>query len=272
MRVLLDTGVITHAEFAVGAIKQHIDRWGDHEIAVPIHGFMRKPSEKDPNYQRQINALFTVGRLIQQGRIEAYKYSEIEYEVGRGSKGPPVCNALEGCTIQTCPPAVERSCFRSSLNFIDAISKGGKKDRKASVDLGGVNQIACFEWLCSLKKGQIRSLPPQLIKMRGITDFDLESLENIEWFKFLCKRSGSPENYPDVFHLWTAERNNLDAFLTLETRLPNLVSRVKNEKVRRIDIRTEVLRPLELLQKLGIDKPDPVPMEPNRFYYFHELL
>ena len=105
----------------------------------------------------------------------------------------------------------------------------------------------------------------------GLTEFDIESLRDICWFQFLCERSGSPENYPDVFHLWTAERNGLDALLTLDNGLRNLVSRVRSENVRTITIRTDVLHPLDLLRKLGIDNPDSVPMEPDRFYYLHEL-
>jgi hypothetical protein len=104
-----------------------------------------------------------------------------------------------------------------------------------------------------------------------LTDFEVGALRNIEWFQFLCARSGSPENYPDVFHLWTAERNGLDAVLTLDCKLRKLVSQVKKEKIRQIEIKTEVLRPLDLVQKLGIDQPDPVRIEHGRFYYLHEV-
>jgi hypothetical protein len=104
-----------------------------------------------------------------------------------------------------------------------------------------------------------------------LTDFDVESFRDIGWFQFLCERSGSAENYPDVFHLWTVKRNCLDAILTLEKRLPNLVDRVKNERNKQIEIKTEVLRPLDLLQKLGIDSPDPVPVNADRFYHLHEV-
>ena len=219
IRVLLDAGILSNAEFAAGAVKQHVERWGGRELTVPIYGFMRKPPHNDAAYQRQVDAIFTIGRLIRQGRIQAYKYIEIQYEVARSYRDAPICDALHGCQIETCLPAVERTCFRGG-NFLDVLMKGGKKDRKLGVRLSALNQIPCFEWLCSLEEQQIqhiRSLRPQLIKFRGITAFDLESLRNINWFKFLCDRSGSPENYPDIFHLWTAERNTLDVFLTLES-------------------------------------------------------
>ncbi len=105
----------------------------------------------------------------------------------------------------------------------------------------------------------------------GLTDFEVASLRNLDWFQFLCRRSGSRENFPDVFHLWTAERNGLGTVLTLDTGLPNLLCRVRNEKIKRIEIRTEVLQPLDLLRKLNISKPDPVPMEAGRFYHWHEV-
>lgn len=63
----------------------------------------------------------------------------------------------------------------------------------------------------------------------------------------------------------------MDALLTLDNGLRNLVSRVRAEKIKHIEIRTEVLRPLELLAKFGIVEPDPVPIELNRFYHLHEV-
>jgi hypothetical protein len=263
MRILLDNGIFSHSEFAEPAVMQTSVRWGDRDHVFSVHGLVRKAPDENAEYQSQQEALFTVGRLIREGRIEAYDYNEIQFERIRGKTAVQGCNALTGCTIHRCPPAVERSRFRKSINFMDVISKGGKKDKRAGADLGEANQIAFLKWLCTLRKeqmGVLISLAPQI----GLTGFEIESVKNIDWFKFLCQRSGSPENYPDVFHLWTAERNGLDALLTLDGRLQNLVSSVRNEKVRRFEIKTDVLRPLELLQKLGINDPDPVPMDANR--------
>lgn len=271
MQILLDNGIFSHSEFAEPAIKQTSVRWGDTDQSFPVQGFMRKRPDKDPDSQRQKDALFTVGRLIREGRIEAYDYDEILFERMRDTAKIPEFNALQDCKIHRCRPALERSKFRQTVNFRDAISKGGKKDRKAGVDLGQANQIAFLEWLCSLSRDHVNLFmkhAPQI----GMTEFEVESLKNIEWFQFLCQRSGSPENYPDIFHLWTAERNGFDGVLTLEKRLPNLVSRVRNERLKKIQIQTEVLRPLDFLRKLGIDEPDPVPMQTDRFYYWHEVV
>ncbi len=103
-----------------------------------------------------------------------------------------------------------------------------------------------------------------------LTKFEIESLNNLQWFQFLCERSG-PEKYPDIFHLWAAERNGLHIFLTLDNDLPELVSRVNGERRKKIKIATQVLKPLELLNQLGIRHVDPVPLEEGRFYHLHEL-
>lgn len=271
MKILLDTGIFSHSEFMEDVIKETSVAWGDTVQVIPVHGLARKKPDKDLTYQGQKEALFTVGRFIREGRIEAYDYVEIQFETMRGKSQFTSCNALRDCKIHRCHPALERSKFRQTTNIIDTISKGGKKDRKAGVDIGEANQIAFFTFLLGLQTEHVDILI-QHAEQIGLTEFEVESLRDIHWFQLLCQQSKSPENYPDVFHLWTAERNGLDAVLTLEKRLPNLVSRVRSEKKRAIEIRTEVLRPLNLMQQMGVEKPDPIPLEIDRFYHLHEVL
>jgi hypothetical protein len=270
LKVLLDNGIFSHSEFAEPCIKEQENFLGDMRQTLDIHGFKRKVSYKSKEYQDQIDALFTVGRLINEKKIIAYDYIEILFERWRDFIKIPEFNAIKGCDILRCCSVLERSKFRSSVNFIDTVSKGGKKDRKSNVDLGEANQIAFFEWLNGLEKKYVDLFIQSASKI-GLTDFEVISLKNLDWFKFLCQRSGSTENFPDIFHLWTAERNKFDVFLTLEKKLPNLLFSIKNENRQRVQIKTKVLRPLDLLHQLGIKNPDPVPMEKDRFYYFHEV-
>jgi hypothetical protein len=121
-----------------------------------------------------------------------------------------------------------------------------------------------------LKKNDINALLSHA-SLIGLTEFESNSLKQLEHFQFLCTRSGSPENFVDIFHLWTAERNSLDGILTLDSDLPKLVSRIAAEKRRNTEIKTKVFQPLRLLQTLGVDNHDPVPILPDRFYYWHEL-
>jgi len=270
LRILLDNGIFSHSEFAEYSIEHTSVRWGNTEHVLPVQGFIRKAPDSNLEERAQKEALFTIGRLIREGRMEAHRYIEIFFEGMRGRTALSIGNALHGCNIRECPPALERSKFRSSVDLWDTISKGGKKDRKAGVKLGATNQIAFLEWLCTLEEEHVEALRPHAAQI-GLTAFEIESLTDLKWFKFLCQRSGSRENYPDVFHLWTAERNNLDGMLTLDRKLSNIVTSVRKERERRIEIKTQVLCPLELLRKLGIDKPDPVPLEVGRFYQLHEL-
>ena len=272
MRILLDNGIFSHGEFAEPAIRKTTVRWGGTEQLCEVSGVVRKVPDKNLGYQRQKEALFTVGRLIREGHIQAFDYWEVDCERWRGSPGIQVCNALRGCEskIKRCQPALQRSKFCQTIEFTKAISKGGKKDHKTGVPPSGVSQVAFFERLCSLSNESVAPFIAHAAQI-GLTAHDIGSLENIDWFQFLCRRSGSPENYPDVFHLWTAERNDFDALLTLEGGLPKLVSRVKNERRKVPTIKTEVLRPMDLLRHLGVDNPDPVPMDVERFYLLHEL-
>lgn len=232
-RILLDAGIFGHSEFAEWKVKQTPLPWGMQQEVIPVHGLFRKLPHNDPIYQKQIEALFTVGRLIREEHLQAYNYIEIRIETARDREGVQEFNALQGCTIHRCLTPIERSKFTRTSNFRDYLAKGGRKDKKLGIESGGSNQIAFLEWLCSLQKEHVAQLE-RAAPLIGLTPFEIESLRTLDWFQFLCKRSNSRENYPDIFHLWTAERNSLDAFLTLEKTLPNIVTSLRNEKVNRL--------------------------------------
>lgn len=270
MRILLDNGIFIHSEFAEECFKRVAINWGGTMQTSEVHGLARKPPDQNAEYQEQKEALFALGRLIREGKIEAFDYWEIRCERFRGTPSNQVWNALRGCKIHDCSPAIRRSIFSRSIYFDDVIAKGGKEDVKRGVELRGASQIAFFKRLAAWTIPQINVLISHAPTLQ-FTQFEIDSLKGIEYFQFLCQRSGSIENYPDIFHLWTAERNGLDAILTLDGKLPRLVSRVKKEKKRRFEIRTEVLKPIELLPRFGINKPDSVPVDANRFYHWHEV-
>lgn len=104
--------------------------------------------------------------------------SEIDCERWRDKIGLGVCNALRGCGINGCNPAVNRLQFRQTVDFTDAISKGGKKDIKAGVALGEANQMAFLKWLCALTKEYIELLVSHATLI-GLTEFDIQSLRNV---------------------------------------------------------------------------------------------
>jgi hypothetical protein len=270
LTVLLDTGIFSHSEFAEGAILHEQNQWAGSQHSAAIPGVRRKRSHNDPDFQAQVNALPTIGRLIREGALGAYEYSEIWCEQMRYRSLLQFGNALRDCTIQTCQAPLDRTKFMQTIDIVEHISKGGKKDRKAGVQPGPVSQIAFLKFLRSLTPESVDALISHMEHLR-LTEFEVDSLRSIRWFQALCERWPSVENLPDIFHLWAAERNGLDVLLTLDNGLPELVSRVKSEKVPKIEIKTAVLHPLDLLARLGITKLDPVPLDEGRFYYVHEV-
>ncbi len=82
----------------------------------------------------------------------------------------------------------------------------------------------------------------------------------------MCSIGQSEENYPDVFHLWTAQRNRIDAILALDTKFANIAKQIENSGKIRLEYRTRVMQPIEFLASIGIVGLDPVPIEPDRFY------
>lgn len=292
MRIMIDSGIVFHSEFAEVATQEVSGSWGEHEYVTKIPGLMRREPGK-VEQQRQKEALFTIGRLIREERIEAYTYAELTFEQIRGRFERSRFNALENCNIRRCCPAIERSKFFSTTNFEAVFRKGGKKD----IPSEGMDQIASIGLLPSLTEENIEApipwVPTQIASIKfllslteddiealipfvpSLSQFEIDSLRSIRWFQLLCERFAHPkgkehptnhESYPDAFHLWTCERNSLDAFLTLDTTLQNTVDNFRRGKKCRIKINTQVLQPLEVLEKLGIQELDPVPIEAGRFY------
>lgn len=269
-RVLLDNGIFSHSEFAEEATKEISIFWAGKSQVSTIWGIRGKSPKGNKALQEEIDFLPTVAQLIRENVIEAYNSKEIECERLRHRPLIREGNVLNGCEIRKCPPPIDRSKFVQTANFIDYFAKGGKKDLKAGVPLGQANQISFMKFLCSLTEEATRVLLWRE-HLLGLSTFEIESLRNLSWFQFLCQRSGSPEHYPDIFHLWTAERNGLDVLLTLDGDLPKLISRVQGEKRKTVAIKTKVLRPSQLLEDLGVKIRVPVPLEANRFYQLHEL-
>ena len=113
------------------------------------------------------------------------------------------------------PPAVERSRFYQG-HYLTYARKGGKKDRKSGVRTT-IGQIQFMQMLCNLKEDFLPQWMP-FVKTLGLTAFEIESMVNLKCFQMLCKISNGVENYPDMFHLWTAQRNHIDTFLTLDKK------------------------------------------------------
>jgi hypothetical protein len=268
MRVMFDNNVFSHSQFANAVMRPQGPAFGKRDQHVLVLGFERKPLHRDAEYQAQMDALYTVGRLIREKKIEAYSYGELLVESMNDWLGESVYDALYRCAVAYCDPPIERSRFLQGDYSVYA-RKGGKKDKKNGIDTS-LSQITFMEWLCSFDsdmRTKLISIAPQL----RMTEFEVESVWRLERFQQMCRISGSPENYPDMYHLWATERNHLDVFLTLERKLPLIAKRIDAEAKDR-EYPTKVMRPLELLAEFGISVPDLVPIEPDGYISAFDLM
>jgi len=63
----------------------------------------------------------------------------------------------------------------------------------------------------------------------------------------------------------------MDIFLTLDTTFINSINSIRKERVKKIDIYPKVLLPISLIKECGIESLDEIPVEPDKFYYYHEI-
>ncbi|PWQ97477.1 hypothetical protein [Leucothrix arctica] len=259
IKILLDNNVLSNAEYAVRST-QEVDLGFLNGSKDVIDGFRKKPQLLDLDLQEEVDAIFTIGLLIKEGKIVPYTSTELIWERSRRRPTIEQFNALRGCDIATCPSPIERSKLKHTINFNEYVLKGGKKDKKRNENVSNFNQIPFFVDLKFIRDESVK-LILENANVIGLTNFEKKSFEEIEHFKDLCNQLQSDENLPDAFHVWTAERNDLDVFLTLEKRLTNSL---KN-KSKKLKIDVEVLRPTELLKKLNIT-PAKVRMKYDHFY------
>ena len=269
MKILLDNSILSGAELAESVITEKLVPWGDIQQKIDIHGF-RKKVHKDTNKQKEIDAICTIGRLIKEGKATVYSYNELDFEASRRSVTIKEFNPLADCELKRCASPIERSKFRQTINFFEYMAKGGKNDKKYnSENVSTFNQIPFITWLIGLQEESINKFIEKK-EILGLSDFEIESLNNIEWFKYICSRFDTAENYPDAFHLWAAERNNINVFLTLEKKLPNTVKSIKNSKNSKFSIKTKVCKPIEFLNSIGIIELDEPPIAEGEFYTYME--
>lgn len=77
----------------------------------------------------------------------------------------------------------------------------------------------------------------------SLSPFEEKCLRNADVFKKIC-RGISENHYPDALHLWTAEENGLDAFLTTDRKFRNVMAHQK------IDLHCQVVLPSDVLRVL----------------------
>jgi hypothetical protein len=174
----------------------------------PNNSVVRMATRRVPNIPRneswkqtQSDAMLSVAQLARDGKIHLFTYNELEIENLNGTFFPVslAADCLAGVKINRVPAAIERSKFQQ-MPLKEFAEKG--------------TRIEFCRWLLSLDYREVVKRPA----FRSMfSDVELRNLESLNRFKEIC--AGLSElHYPDALHLWTAEVNDLDFFLTTDKK------------------------------------------------------
>jgi hypothetical protein len=246
IRLLLDTNVLRHTATMVSVKKEHILRLGSIEQKYNVLGMQRNTEHisKGIRHQNQVEALPTIMKLAREGNILIFSYIELAFETMRGSfdlrggKG----DILKDVKIEDIPSAVDRSKLQQTDDFVEKQS---------------LIKFCKFLLEVDVKEFEKR----QNWFLSKFTDFERENIKSLNRFKELCCALDET-HYPDAFHLWTAEVNGLDFFLTADRKFINVMN-----KTSRAQLKTKPITPVGFLDYLGIKDREPMPIQDYDFHY-----
>jgi hypothetical protein len=180
--------------------------------------------------QDQIDVMPTIVKLARERKLELFQSMEVILEaLKREPLAIHVVDLLTDVPLGLVPPAVERSCFMRMELF-----KYAEKEV----------MIQFCKILLTVNREKLVSKSSSLLL--GITDFGIQNLKDVQRFKELC-HGINETHYPDAFHLWTAETNGLDYFLTADKKFINLMTKTK-----RIDLQSIPISPQDLVNSMEI--------------------
>lgn len=250
LKLLLDTNLRRWALRAEGVVKQETLNWGGvHDVTVEVHGYRGKELPDAEWKLLQLKSLPTVARLAKENQIQLLSSTELQFEGFHSSRSFEgfVGDIFAGTKIGRVPAAVERSYFWSTTDL-------GKY-------MSGDNFAGwCRDFLLQLKPENIRTL---LDYFPDMPEIHRESVRNVSRYQEICRYLKSNDHIRDAFHMWTAEVNGLDYFLTGDRKFIN----VMNESTP-ITMKSPPISPSKLLETMGIDQFDPLPLTDRKFQYF----
>lgn len=217
-KVLVDSCIFDNAIEMVPATAKKKVEWGDNVFTIDIRGMKRRqklpPSQEWK--QRQIDSIPSIVRAVNEGFLGFYRYCEIGVEAMKrkgGTFGNSVTNHLMNVDFKKVAPAIERTKFRQTAYLKKYVA------REEVVDF-------CKFLLTSPVEKAVDQ--PELENY--FSDFELSNIKSLYRFRELC--SGLAEKqYPDAFHLWTAEVNGLDYFLTTDRKFIRVMTETKRTEL-----------------------------------------
>jgi hypothetical protein len=263
IRVLLDHSILTN-DTRLYTVKE--DPPPSYKFGNKVLGVRRVPAASSPVRERELVAIYTVARLIREGSVLAHTSSELFVEALKDAFPAPLFRATSNCRIDRVPVPIERAKFvRCPLE--EFVRKGkainGKADKSES------SQLSFLSGLIDLGPEGVEKIVSRKALL-GLTGFECESLQNLGWFKTMRARAQSDQHLPDLFHLWTALRNQIEVFLTVDEKLIRMVQGIEQEKSGfRVGIK--VLSPLEFLKTRGVTQLDRFECEYDHFYWLQDV-
>ena len=228
MKVLIDHSVRQHGIVGERGFVSAQGSLADQKYLYLQSQSRNKPQRADW-LQPEIETLPNVAQLIRDGRLQAFTTNELYAEAFRVEKfpSPAYINIFEGCSINRASAPFERSKFglggEQFMNKDDVIAYC--KSFFLTPTQNGIEKF-----IEGMKRNPRYDLSP----------FEEQCLRNAPVFQNLC-RGIDESHYPDALHLWSAEENALDAFLTLDRKFRNVVER------QNINFKCRIMYPTELV-------------------------
>jgi hypothetical protein len=248
---LLDLSVMRLAEMMEPAVQEHTVRFGDRDQTFPVIGVRRKGPFRATEVWKttQLAALPTLRRLVLSGQIRLFWHPELTLEamLGHMDQTAGVGHLLHRVPIGDVPPAIERSRFQQ-------------------IDLGEFAGKESFNKFCELLlQLSYRDFAKRPRFLSSFSPFEQQNLRALERFKEIC-RALPKKHYRDGFHLWTAEANGLDYFLTADGKFIRALTQSS-----KLHLQCRPIGPDELLTEMGMTERDPLPVNDYDFHTYGEV-
>lgn len=178
-----------------------------------------------------------IGRAARNNEIFLYEYPELVWETWLGYQSlrnnvSPLY-AFRDVKWHNIPSPIDRSKFFQSSNWVE-----GKE-----VEL-------FMDFLLKVEPNKLYVL---MKKSGQFTDFELNCAKNLSTFQDMCDdKVLGRKRARDVYHLWSAECNNLDYFLTTDSKLINSYNTAVTHK--KINLRCNLVNPKDLIEELNISR------------------
>ena len=163
--------------------------------------------------QKEIDCLAGVADLCREGKIIPYSTIELEAEYLRAAKLP--CQKYEDLLGDIKFEMAQCPFIRSKWG----LSMEQHLDREQVIKF-----CKCFFLSPSMERIERFIAGMRENPANTLSPFEEKCLRRVNIFKKIC-HGMDEKHYPDALHLWTAEENGLNAFLTTDKKFRNIMDR-----------------------------------------------